>query len=126
MAKRGLRKGEQEVFALLRKNILFRRLFYASFVGSLGDWFNNVAVLILVLTLTHSSLVVGVTLAMRVIPYLIAGPIGGVLSDRLRRTWVMIACDLIRSGLALGFLFVRSAEDMWLVYMLSTTLVCPL
>ncbi|MDR3584237.1 MAG: MFS transporter [Desulfosporosinus sp.] len=84
------------MFALLRKNILFRRLFYASFVGSLGDWFNNVAVLILVLTLTYSSLVVGVTLAMRVIPYLIAGPIGGVLSDRLRRTWVMIACDLIR------------------------------
>jgi len=89
----------------------------------LGDWFNNIAVLILVLALTHSSLAVGVTLAMRVIPYLIAGPIGGVLSDRLRRTWVMIACDLIRSVLALGFLFVRSAEDMWLVYMLSTTLV---
>lgn len=56
-------------------------MFYATFVSSLGDWINNIAVLMLVLTLTHSYLAVGVTLAMRVFPYLIAGPIGGVLSD---------------------------------------------
>ncbi|AFM40419.1 arabinose efflux permease family protein [Desulfosporosinus acidiphilus SJ4] len=108
---------------LIRDNILFRRIIYAAFVSSLGDWFNSIAVITLVLTLTHSSLAVGVTLAMRVIPYLIAGPIGGVLSDRLRRTQVMIACDLIRSVLALGFLFVLRMEDIWLLYVLSTTLV---
>lgn len=108
---------------LFRDNVLFRRLFYATFVSSLGDWINSIAVLMLVLTITHSSLAVGVTLAMRMIPYLIAGPIGGVLSDRVRRTRVMIACDLIRSVLALGFLLVSGEEEIWLVYTLTTILV---
>lgn len=62
-------------------------------------------------------------MAIRVLPYIIAGPIGGVFSDRVRRTRVMIACDLIRSVLALGFLLVSRQEDMWLVYTLTISLV---
>lgn len=108
---------------LFRYNVSFRRLLFATFVSSLGDWVNSIAVLMLVLQLTHSYLAVGITLAMRVIPYLIAGPIGGIISDRFPRTWVMITCDLIRTLLALSFLIALHEKNIGLVYWLSAALV---
>lgn len=109
--------------SLLRQNALFVRLFYASIVSGFGDWLNSIAVLVIVLQLTGSATAVGVTLALRTLPYLVMGPIGGVWSDRLRRTRIMIACDLARAAIALGFLFVSNASDMWLVYVLTALLV---
>ena len=40
----------------------------------------------------------------RAIPAMLAGPVAGVLLDRLDRKRIMIASDLIRAVVALGFI----------------------
>jgi MFS family permease len=45
-------------------------------------------------------------------------PIGGVLTDRLNRKWLMVLCDVARAFLCLGFLFVNDAGTMWVAYLL--------
>jgi MFS family permease len=49
-------------------------------------------------------------------------PVGGVLSDRLNRKWLMVACDVARAVLCLGFLFVDDASTIWLAYLLLATI----
>jgi MFS family permease len=64
----------------------------------------------------------GVMLA-RAIPAVLAGPLAGVLLDRLDRRRVMIASDLIRFVVALGFILTVSHPQNWLLYLLSGLLM---
>ena len=52
-----------------------------------------------------------------------AGPIAGVLLDRLDRKRVMIASDLIRAVVALGFILTIHRHDTWLLYVFSALLM---
>ncbi|MED5078075.1 MFS transporter [Geobacillus stearothermophilus] len=107
----------------LRHERSYRRLFISGFISGVGDWFNNVAVLSIILTLTGSSLAVGITLALRVLPYLVFGPLGGMVADRIPRKIILVTMDLTRSVLALSFLFVNSKDRIWIVYVVTFGLV---
>lgn len=97
----------------------YRRLFLAGIVNGIGDRFSSVAVLAMLLHLTGSGFAVGMTLAIRLIPSLFFGPIGGMLVDRFSRKTILVVTDLIRILFALSFLFVQSKEDIWIVYFSS-------
>ncbi|WP_242223775.1 MFS transporter [Bacillus cereus group sp. BfR-BA-01380] len=97
----------------------YRRLFLAGIVNGIGDRFSSVAVLAMLLHVTGSGLAVGMTLAIRLIPSLFFGPIGGMLADRFSRKIILVVTDLIRIPFALSFLFVQSKEDIWIVYFSS-------
>ncbi|WP_066319055.1 MFS transporter [Bacillus sp. FJAT-29814] len=94
----------------------YRRLFLAGVVNGVGDRFSSVAVLAMLLQLTGSGLAVGVTLALRLLPFVIFAPIGGRLADRFSKKTIMVATDLVRILFALSFLFVHSNDDLWIVY----------
>jgi MFS family permease len=64
----------------------------------------------------------GVMLA-RAIPVLLAGPLAGVVLDRLDRKRIMIVSDLVRMVIALGFLLALTKHDTWLLYILSALLM---
>jgi MFS family permease len=53
----------------------------------------------------------------------LAGPIAGVLLDRLNRKQVMIASDLIRGVVALGFILCLHRPEIWLIYLFSALLM---
>ncbi|HEV2761991.1 MAG TPA: MFS transporter [Pyrinomonadaceae bacterium] len=105
--------------ALLRSNRDFRLLWLGQVVSQLGDWFNTVALYTLVLELTGSGRAVGLVLVARFLPSVFAGPLAGVIADRLNRRRVMIVSDLLRAVVVLGFLFVRRPEQLWMVYALT-------
>ena len=65
---------------VLREERGFRLLLAAGFISGVGDWFNTVAVLSVLLALTGSGIAVGLTLALRVLPRLVLGPVAGVLA----------------------------------------------
>ena len=89
---------------LLRSNRNYRFTWFGQVVSEVGDHFNNIAVMSLAMQHANPGLVVtGVFLA-RAVPMLAAGPIAGVLLDRLDRKRVMIASDLTRAVIALGFI----------------------
>lgn len=104
---------------LLRSNRDFRQLWLGQVVSQLGDWFNTIALFTLVLRLTGSGRAVGLVLVARFLPSVVLGPLSGVLADRFNRRHIMIASDVARALVVLGFLFIRSPEQVWLVYLLT-------
>ena len=104
---------------LLRSNRDFRQLWLGQVVSQLGDWFDTIALFTLVLKLTGSGRAVGLVLVARFLPSVFLAPLSGVLADRFNRRHIMIASDVARALVVLGFLFVRSPEQVWLVYLLT-------
>ena len=103
-------------FLLLRSNRNFRLLWLAQMVSEIGDWFYTLSIYTLLLQLTGHASSVALALVLQVLPQTFVGPTAGVVNDRLRRKHVMIAADLVRFGVVLAMLFVRSRSMVWFVY----------
>jgi MFS family permease len=108
---------------LLKSNRNYRYTWSGQVVSEIGDHFNNVAVFSLALANTRSGLVVTGVMLARAIPAVMAGPLAGVVLDRLDRKRIMIASDLIRGVVALGFILAARRHDTWLLYLLSALLM---
>jgi MFS family permease len=104
---------------LLGSNRNYRYTWTGQIVSEIGDHFNNIAVMSLAMERVNPGIVVtGVFLA-RAVPMLAAGPVAGVLLDRLDRKRVMIASDVTRAVLALGFILCIEHQSLLLLYALS-------
>jgi MFS family permease len=114
--------GLRAALSLLRRNREFRRLYIASIISLGGDWFLVVALFGLALEITDSAVSAGILIAVQEVPFFLMSPVGGVLSDRLNRKWLMVACDVARAVLCLGFLFVDDGSTMWIAYLLLATI----
>nr|MBA3691170.1 MFS transporter [Actinomycetota bacterium] len=79
----------------------FRLLTAGLAISQTGDWLYNVALLVLVLRSTGSATWVAAAGVVRLLPYVLFGTLGGVVADRYPRKRVMIASDLLRSGVML-------------------------
>lgn len=108
---------------LLRGNRPFRWLLAGQVVSELGNWFNFIAVLGLVRAVTGGAPEpTAVLVVLRLAPFAVLAPVAGALADRWSRRAVMIWTDLARAVLALGFLFVGSAADLWIAYACTVAL----
>ncbi len=108
---------------LLKGNRDFRNLFWGQIVSELGNWFNFIAALGLVRVVSDASpAAAGILFACRLLPFAVFSPIAGTFVDRFSRRQVMIWADLIRVGIALMFLLVTSAENLWLAYLATILL----
>jgi len=105
--------------ALLRGNRPFRFLWLGQVVSQMGDWFDTIAVYTIALRLTGSGRSVALIMVARFLPSVVMGPLSGVVADRFSRRSIMIAADLLRAVVVLGFLLVRRPDQMWLVYVLT-------
>lgn len=108
---------------LLRHNRNYRYTWLGQIVSEVGDHFNNVAVLSLAIEETHSGAVIAGLMLSRAIPAVMAGPLAGVLLDRFDRQRIMIASDLVRGVIALGFILAIAYRQTWLLYLLSAMLM---
>lgn len=108
---------------LLKNNHNYRYTWIGQVVSEVGDHFNNVAVFSLALATTRSGMVVTGVMLARAIPAVFAGPLAGVVLDRFDRKRIMIASDLIRTVVALGFILAIGRRDTWLLYILSALLM---
>ena len=111
------------VFALLRRNRNYRCTWMGQVVSEIGDYFNNIAVFALVMEKSSSGLVVSGVMLSRAIPAVLAGPVAGVLLDRMDRKRIMIASDLVRAVVALAFVLTIHQPRPWLLYVLSAGLM---
>jgi MFS family permease len=108
---------------ILRRNRNYRNCWLGQVVSEVGDHFNSIAVLSLALHLTGSGFTVGAVMLARVVPAILAGPIAGVVLDRLDRRKVMIASDLIRAVVAALHVLLLVYPQTWLLYALSGLLM---
>ena len=109
-------------FELILQNANFRWLWGGQVVSLLGDWFNLIASAILIAELTDSGIALGVLFTIRMLAPFVVAPIAGVFADRYNRKHLLIITDLVRAVVVLGFLFVQDANDIWLLYVLTTLL----
>jgi MFS family permease len=108
---------------LLRRNPNYRNTWMAQVVSEIGDYFNNIAVFALVMEKSGSGLVVSGVMLSRAIPAVLAGPVAGVVLDRMDRRRVMIASDLARALVAAAFVLTIHQPRPWLLYLLSALLM---
>lgn len=101
---------------MLRRNADFRRLFLASVVSFLGDWFALVAVAGLVADLTSSEGSTALVLASEVLPIFLLAPLAGVLADRFDRKRIMLVSAVMRVVPALGLLAAAGLGNAALAY----------
>ncbi|MEP7038090.1 MAG: MFS transporter [Acidobacteriota bacterium] len=103
---------------LLKSNRNFRNLLWGQFVSEMGNWFNFIAGLGLVRVVSDASpTAAGILFACRLLPFAVFSPIAGTFVDRFSRRNVMIFSDLSRVFVALAFLLVDSAENLWIAYL---------
>lgn len=100
--------------AVLR-HLDFRRLWFANLTSSVGDRLVTVALALFVIDETGSATDLGLVLAAHSLPLVAFLLIGGVWADRLSRTRVMIASDLVRFALhaMLAALILADAVAIW-------------
>ncbi|MBW3561964.1 MAG: MFS transporter [Actinobacteria bacterium] len=111
---RGLQLAE--LADLLRRNAEFRRLFGATVVSFLGDWFSFVAVSGFVKEATGSDGAPALVFAAEVLPVFAFAPLAGVLADRLDRRRIMVGSDLLRIVPALVLIPAVTTGEVWLAY----------
>jgi MFS family permease len=104
---------------LLRGNRSFRQVWLGQVVSQMGDWFDTIALLTILLRLTGSGRAVGLLLVARFLPSFLLGSLSGVVADRFSRRSIMIITDLLRAVVVLGFLFVRRPDQLWIIYVLT-------
>jgi MFS family permease len=104
---------------LFTTNRRFRRFWLAGVISNLGNWFNYIAIFVLLTKLTGSGGAISWFLIAKFIPTTFLGPAAGVIADRFSRKAIMISADLLRVFIVLAFLLVRRPEHVWLVYVLA-------
>jgi predicted MFS family arabinose efflux permease len=104
---------------ILQRRPAYRRIWLGSVVSLLGDWFTLIALYSLLNQYSGRGEAVGLMLLVRFLPAALLGPVAGMVADRFPRRLVLITCDLTRAIVVLGYLLVRSADDVWLIYALT-------
>ncbi len=104
---------------LLSTNPRYRRFWISGVISHLGNWFNYIAIFVLLNKLVGTGHAVSWFLIAKFIPTTIFGATAGVIADRLPRKVILITSDLLRVFIVLSFLLINSAEQVWLVYLLA-------
>ncbi len=106
-------------WALIRDYPAWRYLWFGQIVSLLGDWFNLIASASLLGQLTGSGAALGALFVVRMLAPFLISPFAGVLTDRYNRKHILVWCDILRVVVVAGFLLVRDASDVWLLYSLT-------
>ena len=95
------RKGLNTFSSL--QSIDYRYLWIGNFFNTAGFWIQLVTVGWLVWELSGSATLVGIAGGLRSAPFIIMGPLGGVLADRLDRRRLLMTTQTILAVIALLF-----------------------
>jgi predicted MFS family arabinose efflux permease len=99
---RGLRgRAAGHPYVRLALDARFSALWMGQTISLLGDRLNQVALAVLVLSITGSALDVGLTFLAATLPNLVFGPFAGTFVDRWDQKRVMVVSDVLRAGLVL-------------------------
>jgi predicted MFS family arabinose efflux permease len=104
----------------------FRLYCFGQVVSASGTWMQTVAQAWLILSITHSGLMLGITTALQFLPMLIAGSWGGVIADRFDKRRLLVVTQMSAGvlALALGFITLAHVAAVWNVWLLAVLLGC--
>lgn len=94
----------------------YQRLFWSGVINGVGNRFTQVAVLALLFDITGNGTAIGILFAIRMAPFLLFAPFGGMLADRVSKRNLLVIIDLLRVPLAIAPIFVHGVDDLWIIY----------
>lgn len=95
----------------------YRRYFGGQIVSLSGNWMQMVAEIWLILSLTGSGVMVGMTTALQFLPILLFGAWGGLLADRFDKRRLLIVTQAVMAlpALALFAIVMVGSVEPWMV-----------
>ncbi len=108
----------REVFA----NRDFRALWLGQALAHLGQSIAYVAVALYVYELTGSAQELSFALALQLLPWVVIGPVAGLLADRLERKAVLVVAYLVQTGLLALLPFTSTLGQVYALVFLSSLL----
>lgn len=101
----------------------FKHMFTAYALASFGDWFDALAIQVLVAYRWGvDPLMLALIPVMMALPAVILGSFAGTVADRVRKARLMMVCDLITAGLTLCILVAPNMA--WLLPLLALRAAC--
>ncbi|MGA8426663.1 MAG: MFS transporter [Candidatus Dormiibacterota bacterium] len=102
----------------------YRRYFAGQSTSLVGTWMQTTAQSWLVLTITHSAVILGLVVALQFLPVLLLGAYGGVIADRVdkRRLMVILQSLMGIQALTLGILTLTHVVRLWEIAVLALIL----
>lgn len=103
------------MFAIL-KNTTYRHLFLAQVIALIGTGLITIALSLLAYDLAkdRAAEVLGTALAIKMIAYILVGPVASAYAERLPRKKVLVTLDIIRAATALFYpLLLRFGKSMY-------------
>jgi MFS family permease len=98
------------------------RLYFAGQVVSVaGTWMQTVAQGLLVVTLTDSATMLGLVVAVQMLPVLLFGLWAGVIADRVSRRMLLLVTQVLGAvcALTLGVLVATDSVELWMVFCMA-------
>ncbi|MFJ8312372.1 MULTISPECIES: MFS transporter [unclassified Streptomyces] len=97
----------------------YRLFFSGAIVSNIGTWMARITQDWLVLTITGSSVAVGITTAMQFLPMLLFGLYGGVIADRFAKRNILFVTQAAMGlgGLFLAVMTLSGNVQVWHVYL---------
>ena len=120
-----LERATRDTFKSLRSRN-YRLYFLGQVVSVSGTWMQGIAQAWLVLQLTGSGAILGLTTGLQFLPILLGGPLAGVLADRVDKRRLLIVTQSTAAGLALllGTLTATGVIQLWMVMVLAFAFGC--
>lgn len=105
-------------------NSNYRLFFFGQGVSTIGNWMQKIAQVWLVLQLTDSGTLLGVTAGLQQLPTLLLTPWGGLLADRVDRRRILLWTQTASAvpALVLGILSILGVVTIWQIMALALLL----
>ena len=124
---RGSARSDRRTFRSLRQRN-FRLFFFGQLVSQVGTWLTMIALTLLVLSLTHSGVAIGVLVACQFLPILLFGAYGGLVADRSDKRRLLVITQTLEMGqsVLLAALAFMPHPPVWAFYVVSLAGGCML
>jgi MFS family permease len=120
------RRGRVRFSTRVLESPVYRRIWLSGFLFSNARWVEIITSGWIVLTLTGSPLLVGLTGFFRVLPMLILGSLFGALADRFTRVNILLGIHAVSllAALCLATTFLLGGDSLLIIYPLIFVLGC--
>ena len=120
-----IERATRDTFKSLRSRN-YRLYFAGQIVSVSGTWMQGVAQSWLVLQLTGSGAMLGLTTGLQFLPMLVGGPWAGVLADRVDKRKLLVVTQTVAGLLALllGALTATGVVQLWMVLVIAFLFGC--
>jgi DHA3 family macrolide efflux protein-like MFS transporter len=118
-----LERARRHPYVRLALNGSFSALWTGQLISLFGDRIHLVAITLLVVQATHSSIAIALVFIAATIPNLFLSPVAGTFVDRWDQHDVLVVSDILRAALVLA-IPVAAVTNLVLVYPLTFLIAC--